>query len=66
MPAPAPMYGTGGAPQMAMYNGANPPVYNPDRPYDPPQEHVAPQPVREQAAPVGGRPDDPDMMEEDP
>jgi hypothetical protein len=35
------MYGTGGAPQVAMYNGANPPVYNPDRPYDPPQEHVS-------------------------
>jgi hypothetical protein len=40
LPAPAPMYGTGAPPQMAMYNGANPPVYNPDRPYDPPQEHV--------------------------
>ncbi|KAF7364914.1 Peptidase A1 domain-containing protein [Mycena venus] len=43
LPAPAPMYGAG-QPQMyqqtQMYNGANPPVYNPDRPYDPPQEHV--------------------------
>lgn len=33
-----------GQPQMyqqgPMYGGAAPPVYNPDRPYDPPQEHV--------------------------
>ncbi|KAJ7264460.1 aspartic peptidase domain-containing protein [Mycena haematopus] len=42
LPAPAPMYGSG-QPQMyqtQMYNGANPPAYNADRPYDPPQEHV--------------------------
>ncbi|KAF7348309.1 Peptidase A1 domain-containing protein [Mycena sanguinolenta] len=37
LPAPGPMYGQ---PQMQMYNGANPPAYNPDRPYDPPQEHI--------------------------
>ncbi|KAJ6585306.1 aspartic peptidase domain-containing protein [Mycena capillaripes] len=39
LPAPG-----NGQPQMyqqpPIYNGAHPPVYNPDRPYDPPQEHV--------------------------
>ncbi|KAJ7143496.1 aspartic peptidase domain-containing protein [Mycena crocata] len=43
LPAPAPMYGAGAQhPQMQQTQpyGAAPPVYNPDRPYDPPQEHV--------------------------
>lgn len=39
LPAPG-----AGQPQMyqqqPLYGGANPPVYNADRPYDPPQEHV--------------------------
>ncbi|KAJ6508387.1 aspartic peptidase domain-containing protein [Mycena sanguinolenta] len=40
LPAPGPIYGSGQPQMQQMYNGANPPAYNPDRPYDPPQEHV--------------------------
>ncbi|KAJ7274248.1 aspartic peptidase domain-containing protein [Mycena rebaudengoi] len=41
-PAPNVMYGQQAPPMTQNYGGPNPPAYNPDRPYDPPQAQTVP------------------------